>query len=109
MERAFRTLKGLDLQIRPIHHRNETRVWAHPFLCLLAYYLEWQDGLLSGQAIANAIYVESPFVHSSVMLRRDVVESAGGYREGDFPEEPVRRKTLWILATNSRGSKGCAR
>jgi len=41
VERAFRTLKGLDLRIRPIHHRNETRVRAHIFLCLLAYYVEW--------------------------------------------------------------------
>lgn len=41
VERAFRTLKGLELQIRPIHHRNERRVRAHIFLCLLAYYVEW--------------------------------------------------------------------
>ena len=41
VERAFRTLKGLDLRIRPIHHHNETRVRAHIFLCLLAYYVEW--------------------------------------------------------------------
>ncbi|MGD8957812.1 MAG: IS1634 family transposase [Chromatiaceae bacterium] len=41
VERAFRTLKGMDLRIRPIHHRNEDRVRAHIFLCLLAYYVEW--------------------------------------------------------------------
>lgn len=41
VERAFRTLKGADLRIRPIHHRAEPRVRAHIFLCLLAYYLEW--------------------------------------------------------------------
>ncbi|MDJ0861499.1 MAG: IS1634 family transposase [Gammaproteobacteria bacterium] len=41
VERAFRTLKGLDLRIRPIHHRDEQRVRAHIFLCLLAYYVEW--------------------------------------------------------------------
>uniref|UniRef100_UPI0025BE3ABC IS1634 family transposase n=1 Tax=Aquisalimonas sp. TaxID=1872621 RepID=UPI0025BE3ABC len=41
VERAFRTLKGLDLRIRPIHHRDEARVRAHIFLCLLAYYVEW--------------------------------------------------------------------
>lgn len=40
-ERAFRTLKGLELELRPIHHRREQRVRAHVFLCLLAYYLEW--------------------------------------------------------------------
>ena len=41
VERAFRTLKGVDLAIRPIYHRTEDRVRAHIFLCLLAYYLEW--------------------------------------------------------------------
>jgi transposase len=41
VERAFRTLKGVDLQIRPIYHRSEQRVRAHIFLCLLAYYVEW--------------------------------------------------------------------
>lgn len=40
-ERAFRTLKGMDLRIRPIHHRIEERVRAHMFICMLAYYLEW--------------------------------------------------------------------
>jgi Transposase DDE domain len=40
-ERAFRTLKSPELEIRPIRHRREDRVRAHTFLCLLAYYLEW--------------------------------------------------------------------
>lgn len=40
-ERAFRTLKGVDLKVRPIHHRLPNRVRAHVFLCLLAYYVEW--------------------------------------------------------------------
>ena len=41
VERAFRSLKTVDLKIRPIHHRLEDRVRAHIFLCMLAYYLEW--------------------------------------------------------------------
>ena len=41
VERAFRSLKGLDLLIRPIRHRTEERVPAHIFLCMLAYYVEW--------------------------------------------------------------------
>jgi Transposase DDE domain len=40
-ERGFRTLKGPELELRPIHHRLEERVRAHAFLCLLALYLEW--------------------------------------------------------------------
>src|SRR3989440_1505954 len=41
VERAFRTFKGPELQIRPIHHRLEDRVRAHVLLCTLAYYLTW--------------------------------------------------------------------
>jgi transposase len=41
VERAFRCLKGVDLLVRPIHHRTAERVPAHIFLCVLAYYVEW--------------------------------------------------------------------
>ena len=40
-ERAFGSLKGPDLQIRPIHHHLETRVRCHVLICMLAYYLTW--------------------------------------------------------------------
>ncbi len=40
-ERAFGSLKGPDLQIRPIHHHLENRVRAHVLICMLAYYLTW--------------------------------------------------------------------
>jgi len=40
-ERAFRSFKTIDLQVRPIHHRLEDRVRAHIFLCMLAYYVQW--------------------------------------------------------------------
>ena len=41
VEHAFRTLKGLELLVRPIHHRIDDRVRAHLFVCLLAYYVTW--------------------------------------------------------------------
>jgi transposase len=41
VERAFRSLKTIDLKVRPIHHRTANRVRAHIFLCMLAYYVEW--------------------------------------------------------------------
>lgn len=41
VERVFRGLKGIDLLVRPIHHRVEPRVKAHLLLCLLAYYVQW--------------------------------------------------------------------
>lgn len=41
VERAFRSMKTVDLKVRPIHHHLEDRVRAHVLLCMLAYYVEW--------------------------------------------------------------------
>ena len=41
VEQTFRSMKGIDLLIRPIRHRTEDRVPAHIFLCMLAYYIKW--------------------------------------------------------------------
>jgi transposase len=41
VEQAFRCVKGIDLLVRPIHHRTADRVRAHILLCLLAFYVEW--------------------------------------------------------------------
>jgi hypothetical protein len=41
VERAFRSLKSIDLKVRPIHHRLADRVRAHILLCMLAFYVEW--------------------------------------------------------------------
>jgi len=41
VERAFRSLKSVDLKIRPIYHHLADRVKAHVFLCMLSYYVVW--------------------------------------------------------------------
>ncbi|MHA1180664.1 MAG: IS1634 family transposase [Alphaproteobacteria bacterium] len=41
VEQAFRCIKSIDLQVRPIRHRTEAHVRAHIFLCMLAYYVQW--------------------------------------------------------------------
>ena len=41
VERAFRSIKTMDLEVRPIHHYQEPRVKTHLFICLLAYYVKW--------------------------------------------------------------------
>ena len=41
VERDFRSLKAIYLDLRPIHHYTETRVRAHVFICMLASYLIW--------------------------------------------------------------------
>lgn len=41
VENAFRSIKTVDLKVRPIHHRDAQRVRCHIFLCMMAYYVEW--------------------------------------------------------------------
>jgi hypothetical protein len=52
VERAFRSLKSVDLHVRPIHHRLPDRVRAHIFLTMLAYYVEWH----MRQALAPVLF-----------------------------------------------------
>ena len=54
VEQAFRCLKGIDLRVRPIHHRTEDHVRAHIFLCFLAYYVEWH----MREALAPLLFVD---------------------------------------------------
>lgn len=41
VEQLFRTIKSMDVLVRPIRHRVEQRVKTHIFICMLAYYVEW--------------------------------------------------------------------
>ena len=41
VERAFRNLKTVQLEMRPFYHKTDDRIRAHVFLCMLAYYLQW--------------------------------------------------------------------
>ena len=51
VEQAFRSLKSVDLKVRPIYHRTVERVKAHIFLCMLAYYVEWHMRQLLKQVL----------------------------------------------------------
>ena len=70
VERAFRSLKTVDLHIRPIRHRVETRVRAHLFLCLLAYYVHWH----LRQALAPLLFDDEEL--EAERARRDPVLAA---------------------------------
>src|SRR5262249_53977278 len=70
VEQAFRCFKGLDLRVRPIHHRVDPRVRAHLFLCLLAYYVEWR----MRQALASLLYADEELAEDR--QERDPVKPA---------------------------------
>ena len=58
----------------------------------LAAYLAWQNGLFTPRDHANAIFVESPLCHPSVLIRRSALDAVGGWRDGPFAED----YDLWL-------------
>ena len=106
VEQAFRSLKSMDLLVRPIHHRTEEHVRAHIFVCLLAYYVQWH----SKRAWAPLLFEDEELPRDRAV--RDPVASAepsasakrkkATHRTAD--EFPVHsfRTLLAELATRSR-------
>jgi hypothetical protein len=72
VERAFRSLKTVDLEVRPIHHRRAQRVRAHVLLCMLAYYLEWH----MRQALKSILFDDHDKVAAEA-ARASIVAKAG--------------------------------
>ena len=62
-------------------------------------YLRWQNACLDSDALRDEVYVECPITHPSAMFRLATVIAAGGYRDGDFPED----YELWLRLT----ARGC--
>jgi GT2 family glycosyltransferase len=58
----------------------------------MRHYEAWQNACVTPEELDREMYVESPLVHPTVMVRREVVVAAGGYRDGDFPED----YDLWL-------------
>jgi transposase len=71
VERAFRCIKTVDLNVRPVYHWLEGRVRAHVFLCMLAYYLEWH----MRQCLAPMLFDDTD-QHEAEALRASVVAQA---------------------------------
>lgn len=57
-----------------------------------AEHVSWLNSVQTAHEISCARFIESPFAHPTVIFRRDLVMSFGGYREGDFPED----YELWL-------------
>jgi hypothetical protein len=71
VERAFRCIKTVDLQVRPVHHWLAERVRSHVFLCMLAYYLEWH----MRQKLAPLLFDDAD-KDAGEALRRSIVAQA---------------------------------
>jgi hypothetical protein len=112
-ERAFRSIKTVDLEIRPIHHRLSDRVRAHVLLCMLAYYLEWH----MRQALAPILFddhqrAEPAAARSSIVApaqrSKAAQRKAATKRTDDGLPVHSFRSLLAELATFSRNTMAMA-
>ena len=109
VERAFRCIKTVDLQVRPVRHWLADRVRAHVFLCMLAYYLEWH----LRQRLAPMLFDDTD-KQAAEALRASVVAQAQrspaalrkqttGFTEDELPVHSFRT-LLADLATMARNT-----
>jgi hypothetical protein len=109
VERAFRCIKTVDLQVRPVHHWLADRVRAHVCLCMLAYYLEWH----MRQRLAPMLFDDTD-KQAAEALRASVVAQAQrspaavtkqttGFTEDGLPVHSFR-SLLADLATMARNT-----
>ena len=72
VEQAFRSLKTVDLKVRPIHHYRAPRVICHVFLCMLAYFVEWH----MKQRLAPILFAKDD-PEGKKAARRSIIHAAG--------------------------------
>jgi transposase len=110
-ERAFRSLKSIDIEVRPIYHRRPQRVRAHVFLCMLAYYLEWQMRqtlkpiLFDDHDKASADAVRASIVDKAERSEAADAKVAAKRTEDGLPVHSFR-SLLGDLATVTRNTMG---
>lgn len=114
VERAFRALKTVDLEIRPIYHWKDDRIRAHVFLCMLAYYLEWHlrrnlkpilfDDHEREAAEATRPSIVAPAPRSEAAQRKDQDKRT----DDDYPVQGFRTllKDLGTLCRNYALARG---
>jgi hypothetical protein len=108
VERAFRSIKTVDLQVRPVFHYNETRVRAHIFLCMLAYYVEWhmrerlKPMLFDDEQLDEASTTRASAVAKAVRSEHAKAKDATKHAEDGLPLHSFRTllKDLGTLAYN---------
>jgi Transposase DDE domain len=114
VERAFRCLKATDLDIRPIYHWVSPRVRAHVFLCMLAYYLEWQmRGALAPMLFDDHDRAAGEALRSSPVVKAEPSPAAKRKAKKKHTDDglPVHsfRTLLTDLATLTRNAVRCGK
>ena len=95
VERAFRSLKSIDLRVRPINHRLADRVRSHIFICMLAYYIEHQ----LRELLAGLMFVDED---KSLVETRDSIVSPARRSESATRKDASRRNEAGFRLSSFR-------
>jgi|WetSurMetagenome_2_1015567.scaffolds.fasta_scaffold101063_2 transposase len=76
VEQAFRSLKTVALEIRPVYHKKDDRIRSHVFLCMLAYYVYWH----MKQRLEPLFQKDGHGKHRQWTME-NVIENLGGIRQ----------------------------
>lgn len=107
VERAFRSMKSVDLKVRPIYHHQAERVKAHVFLCMLAYYVEWHmrralAPLLFDDEDHEAAQAQRPSIVAPAQRSTSAQQKAASKQTADGLPVHSFRSLLADLATLTR-------
>ena len=103
VEMAFRNLKTVQLEVRPVFHKTDDRIRAHVFLCVLAYYLQWHmnqrlQPLFASDGLGkNREWTFENVIARLKALRREKVQLAGAEFHQVSVPEPDQQRILDLL------------
>ena len=105
VEMAFRNLKTVQLEVRPVFHKTDDRIRAHVFLCVLAYYLQWHmnqrlQPLFASDGVGkNREWTFENVIERLAAIRREKVHLVGAQFHQVTVPEPDQQRILDLLKT----------
>jgi transposase len=105
VEMAFRNLKTVQLEVRPVFHKTDDRIRAHVFLCVLAYYLQWHmnqrlQPLFASDGVGkNREWTFENVIERLAAIRREKVHLVGAQFHQVTVPEPDQQQILDWLGT----------
>jgi hypothetical protein len=105
VEMAFRNLKTVQLEVRPVFHKTDDRIRAHVFLCVLAYYMQWHmnqrlQSLFASDGLGkNREWTFENVIERLKAIRREKVHLAGAQFHQITVPEPDQQRILDLLET----------
>lgn len=98
VEQAFRAIKTVALEIRPVYHKKDDRIRSHAFLCMLAYYVRWHMEQRLAPLFADdgqgrdREWTMANVLQNLAGIRKERIRASGAeFEKVSLPTEPQQR------------------